>query len=1091
MKVVETFSGNDAKTTVVQMGYRPAQLIRIAMTGFGNPVGDTLSYAINGVHAMANDLSSIVESCDAADKTRDARDKFFLVGVENYDGSPAKEAAAKSKQIAELQARCGELKSSLEDSHVRIDDCAERENGNTLRAKALRTTTDRIQDKLTQVALKYNEIHHDKDLPPGSSISNPATDCTHASHLFAVEEENPLSRFWEIPHIPFITDAPMVTEASERSIEKQPANGFIWAKFKRTASPIRVFCENQGRKGAYHVLSGVEEAHRAEACDSLGMQLADDKMIENPALMAALTRMTPSGSTSRAVCFFANPQSAPSMPYVELSCADTIRNRSEFEGLPEGTVLNVYCPHECASNVDGLVAGSGPYRDDSSVCLAALHSGHLDQEKLASVTIGGAKADFIASDRNGVKSVAGEERAERTFAIDAAANSLAKPETEQKVAIKPHAEAKEDAEVDALVEEANAAGKPESLAGSSFVEVEPTVSTSINHASKHDKSMGEGTVAETMIVRSIQNERAVPVPGVLDSTYLNKAYAKLYHINEHRAATSEDLQELEEDMNRIADRVSGILKTAISESERQNFAIDILSDQVDLQSGFLPWTFDPHGKHFTEVFDVRSTGTAKSPGIWRFSPSGGTGERGTVIAFDSEYEKKEKEAVGSFAALRSKKWYDFSLAAEIKIEGRYSSGILFRMTDFQNFYMLELRGRESKKGGITEGGWKRLLRVTDGHVKVLYTHVDGGYVPGQWAKVKISAVQSRIKIYVNNSQQPVLDVIDDIHSAGTIGFFASGQRVMLVDNVKVTPAECKRPTKASLAPLPPACSHYYQDYSAPFEKVWEVNDPHDAMNGPSDWAYSTQAVGGHYPVLRQSSKIGGRGEQSEGSRVVLQGRRTCSNGTWGVKFFPQCHGTIGLVFRNVKPDNYFVVEMTPSMVKLRKSVDGELVLVSETTQSGYRVGDWNEVQISFQDDSLVTAFTHTNGTLYTVLASRSIDDFHGGRVGLSTAFCEGVAFTDMHLRPSDSGMDELAQVVADEVALPVAQPSFASISTTEVCTANHHWIDRSKHCREIKAIPTIVVGKARHLSIDENANKTESNIKRACESDLTIGYQVT
>ena len=110
-------------------------------------------------------------------------------------------------------------------------------------------------------------------------------------------------------------------------------------------------------------------------------------------------------------CFDPNkaPGNEPADPKgttMKLSCADTFKNKEEFERLNvrEGDSVVVLCEQTCAlSSVP--IYGEEIYSDDSSICKAAFHSGALlsANEKVKMVVVRG-EPYYPASVRGGVKS---------------------------------------------------------------------------------------------------------------------------------------------------------------------------------------------------------------------------------------------------------------------------------------------------------------------------------------------------------------------------------------------------------------------------------------------------------------------------------------------------------------------------------------------------------------------------------------------------------------------------------------------------------------------------------------------------------------
>ena len=63
--------------------------------------------------------------------------------------------------------------------------------------------------------------------------------------------------------------------------------------------------------------------------------------------------------------------------FIEADCSTVVRGNSDFDGILNSKV-KVICPKNCHKHVEYKVYGTTSYKDDSSVCRAAIHSGQMD-----------------------------------------------------------------------------------------------------------------------------------------------------------------------------------------------------------------------------------------------------------------------------------------------------------------------------------------------------------------------------------------------------------------------------------------------------------------------------------------------------------------------------------------------------------------------------------------------------------------------------------------------------------------------------------------------------------------------------------------
>ena len=75
------------------------------------------------------------------------------------------------------------------------------------------------------------------------------------------------------------------------------------------------------------------------------------------------------------------------MQFVEADCSTVVRGNVGFQGILNSKV-KVICPKNCQLKSEYQVWGSMMYKDDSSVCRAAIHSGQMEAAEGGRVEVG-------------------------------------------------------------------------------------------------------------------------------------------------------------------------------------------------------------------------------------------------------------------------------------------------------------------------------------------------------------------------------------------------------------------------------------------------------------------------------------------------------------------------------------------------------------------------------------------------------------------------------------------------------------------------------------------------------------------------------
>ncbi|PFH35970.1 F5/8 type C domain-containing protein [Besnoitia besnoiti] len=523
----------------------------------------------------------------------------------------------------------------------------------------------------------------------------------------------------------------------------------------------------------------------------------------------------------------------------------------------------------------------------------------------------------------------------------------------------------------------------------------------------------------------------------------------------------------------LTERLRGIAGRVASTLERTNRqlqqAIATRASQTQADSWALT-SFNP--SEFYDVFNVHNSKTAIGAGNWVVggAPAGGRGGR-NILSQTAVVAPANPAiaAVGAYASLRNKRFFDVIFTTDVYITGSGSIGIAFRMKDFGNMFLFEMHQ--------TNGGFKRLLRIADGTPIEVARVDDGGYLEGKWYTVRIEMREARLRISVVEESavpmvvepEPIIDLIDGYFMSGSIGFFSSGVDGAYFDMVRVDALPCVLRTEP-LPPKPATCSNYKESFVGSVRKNWSVSE-NDTEGGPARWEYRTN-VGGEAKVLAQMSSVRGREEHTP-SIAVLGGNRGCESGTFSFKVLPQCeNGIVGAVFKYKDPHSYMLFEMGPSFARLRKRTDGSFTTSAKSFLAGYRIGRWNSISITFSGGNVVVN-DGRGGSPIPVFSILARESWEGGAVGFATWNCGGVAFADISLHPMQES--HLISNPFGSSAINFVEVDTEADAGMQICLSRKHALERMEFCDNLRP------------KLETTAEKCRTNFcDVCCEQELPV-----
>lgn len=137
-------------------------------------VGDQYVYGIREVYALASRLDSAVGDCKEAANSEDARDKYFLLPVHEFDSEIAAKMDSLEEDVLRRSRTLGKKTKLAADSLDRAKNCvAEKEKLKT-QTQALAATAATLQGELLKLSFK-TQGRDERELGylPGDSSNSP------------------------------------------------------------------------------------------------------------------------------------------------------------------------------------------------------------------------------------------------------------------------------------------------------------------------------------------------------------------------------------------------------------------------------------------------------------------------------------------------------------------------------------------------------------------------------------------------------------------------------------------------------------------------------------------------------------------------------------------------------------------------------------------------------------------------------------------------------------------------------------------------------------------------------------------------------
>ncbi|AFZ81067.1 hypothetical protein BEWA_004750 [Theileria equi strain WA] len=1016
-ELVKDVSANTLKVTIDDMKDRILQFLRIEMISPNPDYSENgkLRYGINSISVYTNRLKTIVESCDVAKETKDARDKYFLESVYQVNLQTTLPLKRAEDHIESMVKTIEKKVADIERLTPTIRKCKTRHESYFNRIEQLKKRYEKFADKLFQIEQNMASVKVDD----GITKSDIPRDCIDIKNL----AENKPSGFYDI---------------------RPPCS----------PQPIRVYCDMY--TGSSYYIATFEDSNSiglpdvVNLCESHGLeplQLQHEKQLESLRIMmntmeiptdtvlplavrighvfksldlaADVTSfLKPNdtdgnivGITTDGVIYFDGRDKDMSgvicssnynslrlpdeIPYI--GCGAVVAENPKFSSTP-GSKYKVQCPDDCleiATEPYRVQGGKdGKYSLSSSICLAAIHSGEYDRLSPLEIEIIVAPQELDGFYQNGIDS-----ESVPTILGDSAFKIRRLPKKCKngygtKTISQNMAKLSKGITTPSTNDQNSQSRDKE--------EVKQKEGTKYNKDLEHDKrpiDMFTGEAIESLIRQTYaRTSKGSPVFLNLFHEHTGLVLANIRDLIKKadlsKIPSDTLLYQLDVKVRNFQNKIQLLASHVSYRRQALMQQMDKLNKEKASQTSFESWSMGDMGQApIFKVFVQETSNGTKGRPSWTTSELNVRGTTELTISQMSEILPPNNIVGGTYLFLRNRKFYDFIFSAALYAGSSGTIGLAFRIVDMDNYYLFQMKQ--------ANGGYKRLIRVTDGAPYEIARIEDGGYIEEVWYTVRIETRQSRLMISVLQGDDPVfdtpkavIDVIDATHMSGSVGLYTGKVSYGHFKRVHVDALACLRYDAPPIPPPPPFCSIYKEEYNSTFASNWSV------YNSRGEWKYERDIMGESHAIAHIWKK--GVEDEVEPTISVLKNHKSCSFGTFRASILPQCNfGSVGVVVRFHNAGEYIMLQLSDGYAVLKQMYKNNLVTLAETKVKAVALGSWNHVLVSFNDNSLTvsvgTDYDYLEVLFLNVRTSYEIEK--GGSVGLVSLNCAACAFANITLKP--------------------------------------------------------------------------------------------
>ena len=193
-----------------------------------------------------------------------------------------------------------------------------------------------------------------------------------------------------------------------------------------------------------------------------------------------------------------------------------------------------------------------------------------------------------------------------------------------------------------------------------------------------------------------------------------------------------------------------------------------------------------------------------------------------------------------------------------------------------------------------------------------------------------------------------------------------GNSFLLLDNISVLPISCtnfdERDNNSQ-----EICPRFDEDFKNDFYSRWNVIDPFENKDGPSNWK-RLYDVEDREIILAQTSNIHGISDMDDGSIFLLNSStKVCSQGKFSVKFKALGNGIVGLVFRYNDKGDFYILEIAGEIdkfMRIRKRITNVYRIISMKPLIGFNINQWYNLVLYMNEDKFNVYIDEKRELLY-------------------------------------------------------------------------------------------------------------------------------
>ncbi|CRG94563.1 LCCL domain-containing protein, putative [Plasmodium gallinaceum] len=777
---------------------------------------DQFLYGIRSIEVQANNLETVIEYCRDAANSDDARDKYFVEYITEFDKDLTNKLINIEDDVSKNVNSISNNLSKLEELLPSIETCLQEKKGYDEELKEFKEKANELNDKLSSL-VSVNSVH-DNDLLklgifPGDSSSYPASDCSVIKNL----QENPQS-------------------------------GFYWIKAKCSSEPLRVYCDMTSSTSIYiwngnppkspdhlitNIINSVDDIryHCAEvgleplilrsrsqlnslilALKKIGfvlngkinIPLAYDYScdhgscsgkfhdllngnIDLTTLIYLKTSESPDSTKIRQTagisyddgsfkffnletsdisaiaCSTNSTENDSALQYLSINCETTALE--DYFNTIINTNIVVLCPVGCDNEKfqNAAIYGSkGVYSDNSSICRAAIHSDIIDTKGgLVNITIESGLDHYDGSINNNIESISLNKNKNGLLDIITEENNES---IKEESSIFHHRtirinELTEDCPMDLFQFNQTSFLQKENLMERK--EIRYNDEENVETVNLHElisvllSNIDSIHGVDPSIISNIQDETV----RILEKTKRELKPADV--LSKKQIEDAINLYNVTENLTLYLYELS---EKYIYDLEKLKERLEELKRAQKVAYNFGTFKLNYETMNFSTHFRIFDSKSMKNkPSTWGYTDTNILGHKNSIGQTKSVSNTEIGE--GSYAKLKGLNFYDSEIIVSMLSRGTGCLGVVFRAKDDFNFYLFDICNR----------GVKRLSKVENGNVHILRESFGEVNINNQWNKFKIITSHGNIDIYEVNEdleEVKILSSLDERFLSGTVGLYS-------------------------------------------------------------------------------------------------------------------------------------------------------------------------------------------------------------------------------------------------------------------------------------------------------------------------------